>query len=55
LLYNEEILNTSYDKLRKRNELIRNLMTELDKVEEKDNEDGDRRTERVLRMSRRNK
>jgi hypothetical protein len=55
LLYNDEILNNSYDKLKKRNELIKNLMCELDKVDENDNEYDERRTERISKISKRNK
>ncbi len=55
LLYNDDILNTSYDKLKKRNQLIRNLVQELDSIDEKQNEEYERRTERVSKVSRRNK
>ena len=34
LLYNEDMLNNSYDKLKKRNLLIKNLVNELEKVDE---------------------
>ena len=47
LLYDEEILNTSYGKLKKRNQLIKNLVNELEKVGEED------RTERVSKRSKR--
>jgi hypothetical protein len=55
LFYNDEILSTSYDKLKKRNELIRSLMSELDKVDERKSELNDRRTEMISKIFKRNK
>jgi hypothetical protein len=54
-LYSNEILNTLYDKLKKRNDLIKSLLSELDKVDEPESELNDRRTERLSKISKRNK